>query len=108
MYACMPAATAGSAAARMAARSDSTRGWDVGAIPEQPSGACFRSRFPSGDGRRFLDFGVGQLEPEARAAAEGALDVDLLAVGVEDLVDDAQAQARAAALARAVGVDAVE
>jgi len=50
---------------------------------------------------RYLirDAGIGELEPEPGAAALGALDVRVLAVGLKDLFDDAEAEARAAAVA---------
>src|SRR5690606_38151851 len=61
---------------------------------------------------RRLDRGgvgdIGQLEPEAGAAPERALYVDRLAVGLEDLLDDAEAQPRATAFARPIRVYAVE
>src|SRR4051794_10757748 len=58
-------------------------------------------------GRRAHPQG-GKDEPEGRALARLAVDVELTAMALHDVLDDRQSQPGAARLARAAAVDAIE
>src|SRR5258708_37402109 len=75
--------------------------------PSPYDGDTSPSRTPRRGGKSILA-GRRQRHREGRALAGRALDVEAAAVAVDHVLDDGEAEAGAAQLARARGVDAVE
>src|SRR6266850_6220278 len=76
-------------------------------MPIRELGGCINHGWRSGDRRATSSCRHGQADPEA-ATTTPAFDADLPALGLHEVLDDGQAQARAARLSGTAAVRAVE